>query len=519
LYYLSSELPNQFSIWCSLLDGAAAAQAKKHAEWDLLFDEGMPGFTQGYSEGNLFTSYARVGKSGIRPLLFRRYFHGAIPSYMEVDEEFRFYHNLAEAQNPRRLVAFDSSGREIEVVRFQQNEVSIHLKYLRQFQAGTRLHLAVYIESIRYSRSALKIIPASQRRRVRSKDMVIWRRWISKCDFMDDYETLSGVLCKAILAPPPLEGAGIWPFEEKHDKRPVSFVIGVDDEGREIEHTSAPDALNNYFGANPKAAHYLTPVFFRREVLVKYYAEPHRYKVKDGDLSCLGLWNLRMDNDRDVYVVAFLGDLGRDLPYAERLHWRQFNVAPDGKLSKTSYKRFFRAEFTDAEATDFVFRRVYRAVATEWEVNQGWPLFLAPDPGDAHLLETIRIPITESQAELDEQVGCLAKLIIDSLNERAIETCAGPFKADTKGIAKFAAFLEATQCPRAGSVVGVLRDVQAIRSAGSAHRKGVNYRKILQQGGLDQGRKSAMFQKLLERVVDALRVLRGHYCERGDAAR
>ncbi|MEZ5431153.1 MAG: hypothetical protein R3F31_08240 [Verrucomicrobiales bacterium] len=41
-----------------------------------------------------------------------------------------------------------------------------------------------------------------------------------------------------------------------------------------------PGALANYFGANPDALNFLTPVFFRPEVLAKYYADPGNIRLK-----------------------------------------------------------------------------------------------------------------------------------------------------------------------------------------------------------------------------------------------
>ncbi len=72
----------------------------------------------------------------------------------------------------------------------------------------------------------------------------------------------------------------------------------------------------------------LTPIYFRRGVLSKYFAEPERYEVGDGDLRCSGFWSLRMDNDHPQHVMAWLKDLAQSLPAAEREHWRSYNIAP-----------------------------------------------------------------------------------------------------------------------------------------------------------------------------------------------
>lgn len=121
-------------------------------------------------------------------------------------------------------------------------------------------------------------------------------------------------------------------------------------------YTCNPNELADYFGNNPGAPHYLIPVFFRRDVLTKYYSKPELYSVKDGYLRCGGLWGLRIDNNHEKYVVVYLGDLGRDLPPGERAYWKSFNVTPDGTISDVNWKRHFLGQFTDPEKADLVFK-------------------------------------------------------------------------------------------------------------------------------------------------------------------
>jgi hypothetical protein len=358
LHLSGGDPPHQFGIWCALLDGDAAARAMTRDSWDLLRGDGGPGFSQSGWGGKEVTTYRRFGgHDGIRPLLLYRSFHGAFAPYVEVDEEFRLYHDLAEDKARGLLLDFDASGREIEVVRIKPDEVQARLKYVRQFQAGAGLHLAIYIDSVRYSEISIDDVPVDDRERAEANSAARWRRDVAKCDFNKGYNTFSRLLCKVVLQPPVREKAGVWPFKGDDDKKALTFIVGVDEEGNDVEYTSNPDALANYFGANPGAPNYLAPVYFRREVLAKYYAEPERYEVADGQLTCLNLWNCRIDNDLDSHVVVFLGDLGRDLPYGERLHWRQFNVAPEGGVSRTNFRRSFLAQPADARHPTSLFGR------------------------------------------------------------------------------------------------------------------------------------------------------------------
>jgi hypothetical protein len=513
LHLSGGEPSHEFGMWCALLDDDATARAMGRDGWDLSRGDGNPCFSQSRRGVKEVTAYHRFGgHGGIRPLVLYRSFHDAFPPYVEVDEEFRLYHDLAEDKTRGLLLDFDASGREIEVVRITPNEVQARLRYLRQFQAGTGLHLAIYIDSVRYSKIPFGDVPVDDRERFETNSSSRWRRDVAKCDFNEKYDTFSRLFGKVILQPPAREKAGIWPFKDDDDQRAVTFIVGVDEDGNEVESTSNPDALANYFGANPGAFHYLAPVFFRREVLAKYYAEPERYEVSDGQLTCLSLWNCRIDNDLDSHVVVFLGDLGRDLPYEERLHWRQFNVAPEGGLSKTNFRRSFLNQPADAQAPDLAFRLEYANVMRDWERAQGWPLFLTPSPGDSHLLDTVRIPVTSSQAEVDEQIGHLTKLLVDSLNEKELAARAGVLEEGAKGIAKLDGFLERTQFPQRQKVIRSLRDLQTLRSTGSAHRKGSAYEKAVARLGVDGTRKADAVRRFLEEATEWLLAIRLHYC-------
>ncbi|HEV7517659.1 MAG TPA: hypothetical protein VGR07_15270 [Thermoanaerobaculia bacterium] len=508
--------PHRFGMWCALLNGDAATRAIGHDSWDLRIGEGKPGFRQSWPDGKEITTYHRFGsRDGVRPLVLHRSFHGSFPQYLEMDEEFRLYHDLAEDKIRGLLLSFDASGREIEVVRITPDEVRARLKHLRQFQAGTGLHLAIYIDPIRYSQLDLTHIPSDERERVEIDGMVRWRRNVAKCDFQKEYKTFSRLLCKVILAPPERGKAGLAPFEVDTDQKTVAFIFGVDEDGNDREHTSDPETLANFLGGDPGAPNYLTPVYFRREVLAKYYAEPERYSVTNGQLTCLNLWSCQIDNDLDFHVVMFLGDLGRDLPYDEQLHWRQFNVAPEGGVSEINFRRSFLAQFTEARAPDMRFRHEYSDLMRDWERAHGWPLFLAPLAGDAHLINTVRIPVTNSQVEFDEQVGHLTKLLVDSLNEKELAARAGVLEEKAKGISKLAGFLEMTQFPERLSIVQLLRDLQALRSTGSAHRKGSAYEKSIAKLGIDPTRRPDAVRRLLEEATAALRALHLYYCVEG----
>ena len=135
LYRSVDEEATSFTMWSGLLDGGAADRALEHDSWDLKIDDYRPGFSQHWRGGGEVTTYhSRGWDGGARPIIRHRTFHGAFPSYFEVDEEFRLYHNLAEDKGRGMLLDFDASGREIDVVRLREKRVEARLKYSGSFR-------------------------------------------------------------------------------------------------------------------------------------------------------------------------------------------------------------------------------------------------------------------------------------------------------------------------------------------------------------------------------------------------
>jgi hypothetical protein len=118
--------------------------------------DGRPGFSQGPGEnGELVTTYHRQGDDReVEPLVLLREFHGASPSTLEIVQEFRLFHNLWWDNERHVLIKAHEDGTAEVVVDVSDDEVRVKTKLLRQYQAARQLDLLLFIDSVRYARSA-----------------------------------------------------------------------------------------------------------------------------------------------------------------------------------------------------------------------------------------------------------------------------------------------------------------------------------------------------------------------------
>jgi hypothetical protein len=482
------------------LSAARARKAVMHPGWDLQYDSSRPGFSQSFSGGRRRTRYERPGADGVEALVHVRFIPDR-PTQFEISEEFKHLFELFSLPGERSLFMLDESGNDVEAVRLADTEIHVQTQLIRRYQAARQLHLALFIDSTVIGAEYLRNVTDPNWQRRDATTFLTYN--VGDLGPGSDEKPFSRLLGKRILPPPPRKDSGIWPFGLP--RRSESFIIAVDDVGRPIEYSANPNGLASNSGPNADAPSYVTSVYFRRAVLGKYYDHPERYSVEDGYLRCGGLWGMRMDNDHSDYVIAMLGDLGRDLPFSEQSHWKSHNISPAGPMSETAFRRGFLGQPMSARALDLRFKREYKETNRTWQQSFGWPLFVAAGAGDAHVLSQLHVPLEDGQYEFDQQVLNLAKLLVDLLNDRAVAAIVGPGPKEERSLGRLRRFLLLRGAASGDSIMATLRAIQDIRSTGAAHIKGSNYEKAL--GALPKDRRRAM-ESLLNAALLSLSSLR-----------
>ena len=465
----------------------------------------MPGITVYGSWEDDEKVYHRWGNdNGYEPLIIKREYNGVAPDSIEIVEEFRLLFNLYFNSQKKEYIDV-SNGEGITVVKMNDNGyITIHKRYLKTYLAVKEKVLMIHIDSRCISINDLEKVKEDGLAYRNNDNTIFYTLNIGNTSTGLKRENYSYIFAKNVISGCSLCDSNIWPYNE--EKTYVDFIIGIDENGKEIRYTCNPKDLNNYFGANPTAPHYLTPVYFDSAVLNKYYSKPEIYKVGDGIIRCGVLWSLYIDNSNSDYVSAYLGDLGRDLPSeAEQHYWRGFNKPIGGKLSKTKIKRDFMCIASDSDSPDFVFKKAYTRLNQVFAEKYGWPLFLSLTEQDTYNFETLRVSVNNSIAEMDMLVLSLVKILIDSLNEKSISNrLTGNYEKLVGSISKIEAWLCESNIENYDEHIKFLRNLQELRSSGTGHRKGKGYQKITKKLDVKKENYAETFSCLLKDATNFL---------------
>jgi hypothetical protein len=500
-------------IYCALIPNAKVEKSLASPYRDMREDEGLPGAVQYYNgDQEKRVEYHRFGDdSGVEPLVIGRHFHGMREDYREISEEFRHFHRLYHERRTDQYIEIDDAGDEEVVAIIEPNRVQIRMKEIRQFLAIKEMHLAIMFDCRQHSMITLDELGLQEGGNNQQEELLIYGLYYGNFGGITKHESFSRLVGKRLIPPLPKEKSGFWGFAEEDPKKYVDFIIGLDANGNEISHTSNPDQLDNNFDANRGAPQYLTPVHFRKQVLDRYYQQSSKYSVEDGYLRCGGLWGLMMDNHHEDCVAAWLGDLGQSLPYREQLYWRSHNIAPSGGVSETFFRRQMLSQFADSDRPEHLFKQLYGYLSSTCDTMLGWRMLLPLVDEDAHYFDSIRVPSTDEQKEFDDLVLALAKILIDSLNEKDLNRLIPPNEqGEIKGsISRLEKVFLLRGVKNYYEHIRFLRDLQDLRSAGTAHRKGSNYQKIAEKFGVDSQRLGAVFHGILLKANDFLLFLDG----------
>lgn len=173
----------------------------------------------------------------------------------------------------------DDNGDEHDAILISDKEIKVKTLFIRQYLTIRKMVLAIFFDYSRLSEKTLAELGIEEyQREEKGADHIISlvaRPWTGMSN--DNKRSHGRALGKKLVfGDRKFKPRG---FGDRREQKYIDFIIGVDESGKEILHTSDEAHLSNYFGANPGEPHYLTPVFFRKEVLNKYYSQPEKLSV------------------------------------------------------------------------------------------------------------------------------------------------------------------------------------------------------------------------------------------------
>lgn len=454
--------------------------------WDLSYGSGCPSIVLCGDD----VSYEEH-TSKFLPLVYVRDFIGINKKYNEMLQELVLYLGLYNDTENSKYVVDDGNGKLIDVIRYSKTEITIRPSFLKAFMSAKQMNLLLFFESTFHFNDDF------EKEEIIKNENIRYDKY-SGNSYVKGYQNFTRVVGKKLFKCNELteENASPFSLEEEYE----SFIIDGDDH-EPIYHSCDPSLLANYFGANPDAPHFLTQVFFSKDVLQKYYNASTEYEVSDSTIYKKGYWHLKIDNNSKDYVCVFLGDLGKCFPNSEQKYWKSFNIGADDKeMSKTYYERSMLGQWSNPESPDLIFKGVFERFQNSWFKKFGWYLFLPLADSDKHCFNTLHCLTKNEQSEFDSQVLSLVKITIDSINVKGIKAV---ISSDENGSIKlFSEFLKSKEIDfDSASFLGGL---QGVRSSGVAHRRGSRYEKTIERLEIDDSDLITAFDKILNQMTELI---------------
>lgn len=468
-----------------------------------------PGFSQcgdGHVIYNKFNNEINA-----EPLIIERNFEGIKDDKIEVLEEFRLIFNLY--YDEIKKIYYDLKN-DTAVIEVEDSIITVHEKYLKEYLAIKNMCLILFIDNRVFFNDQCIFSELQTDNLLESNCIKTNYRYdLSICEndpICSEHKYFSMLYGKKVIFPIDASKCDIWTYNQNKQKEYENFIISSDDKGDPIKFSCNPANLNGFFNQNDENPHYLTPVFFKLEVMNKYL-EDDRYAVEDGIIRYGSIWSLYIDNQLPNCVSAYLGDLGHDLPYTEQKYWASFNILLDGSISKVKYKRDFLAQATEPSSPIFRLQNKYKEINNLFFEQFNQNIFLELSKQDKYNLDSLHLPSDHSISDLDKQVLSLTKVLIDSLNENWIKAnlnMLGISEPNLKGISALEKLFQTNNIANYSDHIQFLRNLQNLRSSGSGHRKGENYKKYSMKFKISENNYRNPFIDILEKSILFLEFLK-----------
>jgi len=509
-------------------DKAGISKFLSNSNWYIDTTFGIPNKYQKPYEDEVYDNGLEAYLDGVKykPFTFLRHFNKIRPDKFELIQDFLLYYNAYWISEKSEFHAIDDNGKIIVLVKHEKDyknekeKIVVDAHSLKDYLAVNNSYLARFHDHRRRSvKDISTFIKGDFVTHILKNESSYFELDLRTDIQYDNIKSTSRLLGKDIVFPYEMPENHKLVF--KKDKSEfLEFIVKRDNTGKEVLSTCNPDELSNYFRDNG-TPHFLTPIYFKRELLQKYYTEPKKYTISDGQISYLNIWGIEYDITKEKLVQVYLGDIGQRLPFSEQLHWKQYNVVPKGKITTHRFKRDFMVQFASPEIEESPIRYLkqeFESIQTVFEKKYGEKLFKELNEDDLHLFNILHIPVTDEWKEFDEQILALAKTMTDSFNSELLKKITGKKigednskKVKIKGLlGLFFEYLLQLKLDDQiiDKIIEPLNIIQAIRSSSVAHRKSKTFDKTLIKYDLKELSNEDKIKQIVMNLIVSFRIIK-----------
>ena len=424
----------------------------------------------------------------LEPFVIKRMYHKLRDETYDIVQNFVLYHNLFFDHSKR---AYYDILKEEKIVEYVSSKhIRVREEYLRDYLAARKMALVRYHDHRRYRDVSVLEIFGRERKEVCNVDpnhhyeIVIGQYGMNG-------EAFSRLVGKDIILPyqePKHEDYAVLAGKSKVYEK---YVYGIDSVGNRMEETCDQES-------DEPRGNFLTHIFFKKEVLQKYYAKPTFYKIEDGEIYCLDLWSIPFSKNSDDLIHVWLGDLGR-IPHDEQLHWKQYNTPPRNGTNVNFIHRQLLGKFTEKDDICEILLDLKSSINAAFAEKFNFKLFRDMPPNNQHNIDNLHIPTTNEEKEFDEQILNLVMNFIEVINKSDLDDNVAEPPSNSGSLNSLDNFLSKRAHLDQHDHQTILKPfklIQRLRSE-SLHLRGKNYDKTILNFGLDDLGPIERFEKVV----------------------
>lgn len=344
-------------------------------------------------------------------LIAYRNFNRKYQTQIEINPKLIWYKNLVKVDGGY----LDPVSDEF-VIRTSEMKVEVLTSYLRDFLCAYNQACVISFDHRRFAF-------------LKDKPQVVQKPLVNDTSYClyslntykyDDYNVYASIIGKSIIKPyTECQHSSLKYLLDEEEYE--DFIYDIDDDtGKPKIYTCDGNKLANYFGANPEAPHFLTPVYFNKTVLNRYKTDTANYTINDGLIRYLDEWDIPFSVNEEEKVVVWLGDLGR-IPYEEQRYWKSENIPPKGEMDENFWKQQIEAVWVDRILPEKWLFTLINQVNDQFRNKYDAIIFNALSEADKYIYSTFMIPVINNIEEFNEYLMQFCKITVESINKETIK--------------------------------------------------------------------------------------------------